>query len=108
MKVYGSREFQGLKVGVLSKESLSFLSPSKNWAEKHEKGWFWLLERLVKDFNFSRSKEEGEFSRNEEGGMRKENSLRAEKAGRKVSLIKNVIRMARSLREISSIGIYHV
>jgi hypothetical protein len=63
---------------------------------------------LVKDFNFSRNKEGGEFSRNEEGGMRNENSIRAEKAGRKVSLIKNVIRMARSLREISSIGIYHV
>jgi hypothetical protein len=38
MKVYGNREFQGLKVGVLSKESQSFLSLSKNEAEKHEKG----------------------------------------------------------------------
>jgi hypothetical protein len=77
MKVYGSWEFQGLKVGVLSRESRSFLSLSKNGAEKHEKGWLGRLERLVKDFNFSR-KEECFFSRKEEGGMRKEISLRVD------------------------------
>ena len=48
MKVYGNREFQGLKVGVLSKESQSFLSRSKNEAEKHEKGQLLLPYVMVK------------------------------------------------------------
>jgi hypothetical protein len=38
MKVYDNREFQGLKVGVLSKESRSFLSLSKKGQKRREKG----------------------------------------------------------------------
>jgi hypothetical protein len=84
MKVYDSREFQGLKVGVLSKESRSFLSLSKKGQKSREKGGWGGREWLVKDFYFSRKDEcffrgrRSVFSRKEEGGMRKEISLRAD------------------------------
>jgi len=52
MKVYGNREFQGLKVGVLSKESRSFLSPSGNGQKSTKKGQFWLPLEFVKFIYF--------------------------------------------------------
>jgi hypothetical protein len=44
MKVYGSWEFQGLKVGVLSKESPSFLRLSANGLKSTKKGQLWLFQ----------------------------------------------------------------